>query len=164
MPTNQNTKRKQVYLNSFKSLSQLESAVKRLKKDYTDDFQISILGKVAQFCNDKNIVVLKDISVLKTYWKDLMGTQKFGDFYSPEIGYVFIVGPLVSTFLHKINGKPLAALSSGSYGIFRGIGLSETQAASHMELLNTGHYLLILRGFEATIQELKKYSSTIENS
>jgi hypothetical protein len=61
----------------------------------------------------------------------------------------------VTTFLHKINGKSLATLSSGPYGIFRGMGVTETQATNYLKLLNCGHYILIFRGYEDEMRSLE---------
>lgn len=74
--------------------------------------QVSVLGKKDQFYFDKNMPISKDTDTIKRYWKDLLGTTvNFGSFYNIQIGTIFIVGFLVSTFLHKINGKSLATLS-----------------------------------------------------
>lgn len=152
---NYNTRQKQIYFKAFQELPHLESALEQIKEKNTSEFQVTILGKVTQFYSDKDIEIPKNTSFIKAYWKDLLGkTVNFGQFYNPESGSIFIVGPLVSTFLQKINGKSLATLSSGPYGIFRGIGVTETQATTYLKLLDSGHYLLILRGFEDEIQKL----------
>nr|WP_321230202.1 hypothetical protein [uncultured Psychroserpens sp.] len=144
-----NIKQKQIYFKAFPELSKLENALKQLKEQNTSLFQVSILGKISQFPNDKDIESFKDIAIIKSYWKNILGrTVNFGTFYNPESGFIFIVGPLVTTFLHKINGKSLATLSSGTYGIFRGIGVSDTQATTYLKLLSSGSYLLIFRGIK----------------
>lgn len=146
IPGNYNTKQKQIYFKVYQELSKLENALKYLKEEKPSDYQISILGKVACFNNHKALESSKHITNIKSYWKNLLGkTVNFGTFYNPESGSVFIVGPLATTFLHKINGKSLATLSSGPYGIFRGIGVSETEAVRYLKMLNEGNYLLILR-------------------
>lgn len=144
---NYNKKQKKFYFKAYEDLSQLENALNYLIEAGNSPFQVSILGKSALFYYDKDIETSKDATFIKAYWKDVLGKfVNFGNFYNPESGSVFIVGYLVPTFLHKINGKSLATLSSGPYGIFRGIGVSETQASNYLKLLNTGNYLLILRG------------------
>jgi hypothetical protein len=151
-----NRKQKQTYFKAYKNLLQLENALKRLKlkEENASRFRVSFLGKASQFYSDKNLENSKE-STIKAYWKDLFGkTIEFGTFFNPQIGSVFIVGALVSAFLHKINGKSLATLSSGAYGIFRGIGASETEASDYLKLLNSGSYLLIVRGFENDLQDL----------
>lgn len=141
-----NTEPKEIYFKAYNELSKVEDAIKLLKEENIPFLQVSVLGKVSQFKSDKAIKSSKDIAIVKLYWKDLLcKTVNFGTFYNNESGSIFIVGALVSTFLHKINGKSLATLSSGSYGIFRGIGLSDIQATTYIKLLNNGHYLLILR-------------------
>lgn len=154
MADNCNIEQKQIYFRAYQDLFQLENDLKHLEAK-ASHFQISVLGSVDQFYSDKNIEISKDTHMIKTYWKDLLEkTVNFGSFYNPESGSVFIVGALVTTFLHKINGKYLATLSSGPYGIFRGIGGSEVQATTYLKQLNSGQYLLILRGFEEKTQDL----------
>ena len=144
-----NTEPKEIYFKAYNKLSKVENAIKLLKEENIPFLQVSVLGKVSQFKRDKAIKSSKDIAIIKLYWKGLLSkTVNFGTFYNQESGSIFIVGALVSTFLHKINGKSLATLSSGSYGIFRGIGLSDIQATTYVKLLNRGNYLLILRNIK----------------
>lgn len=155
MSSKYSTKQKQVCFKAYKELTQLENALKQLKKQNAAQSQVSVLGKVSQFRSDKDIESSQDEIIIKSYWKDLMGKSvNFGIFYNQESGSVFIVGSLVAIFLHKINGKSLATLSSGPYGIFRGIGVTETKATNYLKLLNRGHYVLILRGYEDEIPSL----------
>lgn len=143
---NYNKLEKQIHFKAYQELSKLENALEQLKEENVSTFQVSIMGKLTQFCNDKDIVFAKDTAIINSYWKGLLGkTVNFGTFYNPESGSVFIAGSLVTIFLHKINGKSLAALSSGTYGIFRGMGSSEALSAMNLKLLNSGSYLLILR-------------------
>lgn len=156
MSSTHSTKQKQVCFKAYKELEQLENALKHLKEENTPQIQVSVLGKVSQFHSDKDIESSQDETIIKLYWKDLSGKSvNFGIFYNPESGSVFIVGSLAAIFLHKINGKSLATLSSGPYGIFRGIGVTETKATNYLKLLNCGHYLLILRGNEDKIRSLE---------
>lgn len=152
---NYNTRQKQVYFKAFQELPQLENVLEQIKEKNASEFQMTILGKVIQFYSDKDMEIPENTSYIKAYWKDLLGkTVNFGQFYNPESGFIFIVGPLVSTFLQKINGRYLATLSSGPYGIFRGIGVTEIEATTYLRLLDSGQYLLILRGFSDEIQKL----------
>lgn len=146
---------KQIYFKAYPNLSQLDNALKYLKREGNSNFQISILGSTTHFFQDKDIEISKDVSIIKNHWKNLLGSNvKFGSFYNPQIKNIFIAGPLVSTFLNQINGKPLATLSSGPYGIFRGIGASEIEATTYINLLNTNHFLLVFRGFEEELYVL----------
>jgi hypothetical protein len=158
MSSTHSTKQKQVYFKAYKELEQLEKALKYLKEENTAQIQVSVLGKVSQFHSDRDIESFQDTTIMKSYWKDLSGKSvNFGIFYNPESGSVFIVGSLATIFLHKINRKSLATLSSGPYGIFRGIGVTETKATNYLKLLNCGHYLLILRGNEDKIRSLETF-------
>lgn len=152
-----NAKQKQIYLKAFAHLSLLENALKNIKEENLTKFQISILGKVSQFYRDKDIEVSKDTDAIKIYWeKNLDNTIAYGSLYNPQLGNIFIVGPLVPTFLYKLDGKTLGMLSAGPYGILRGIGASEKQVTSHLEMLNKGKYLLVFRGMEADLKDYKR--------
>lgn len=147
--------KKQVYFKAYKNLSQLENALNLLKEENTFRFQVSILGKVTQFFSDKDIETTSDTGVIKTYWKDLLGkTVHFGSFYNTESGFLFVAGALTPAFLYEINGKSLVTLSSGPYGILRGLGMSGAKATNYLKLLNNGNYLLIFRDYKTKIQEL----------
>jgi hypothetical protein len=149
-------KQKQIYFKAYKDLSQLENALKHIKEEGTSNLQISILVRVDQFYLDTDNELPKDIKAIKRYWKKLLNQSiSFGSFHNPETGNIFIIGALVPAFLYKVNGKPLANLSSGPYGIFRGMGLDTTQATTSLKLLNSGSYLLILRGFENDLYDLE---------
>lgn len=152
---NYNTKQKQIYFKAFQNLSELETALRLLHVEGFFNEQISVLGTTTQFYQDKGVEGLKNTDFIKRYWTKKIGkTLNFGSFSIPQIEKVFVVGPLASIFLHKINGKPLATLSSGPYGVFRGIGASETQANISLKLLSSGSYILILRGFKNKLKDL----------
>ena len=147
---------KQIYFKVFKHLSQLENALKFIKEEATSNLQISILVKVDQFYLDTENELPKDTKAVKRHWKKILGEKMgFGGFHNPETGNIFIIGDLVSVFLHKVNGKPLANLSSGPYGVFRGMGVDEAQATAYLKLLNSGNYLLILRGSKNELHNLE---------
>ncbi|MDG1729470.1 MAG: hypothetical protein P8K68_07710 [Algibacter sp.] len=115
---NYNTEQKQIYFKAFQKLSQLEIAINHAKETDVSTTQISILGKVSQYYIDKEKELTEGIDVIKIYWEKIWGSKvRFGKFNNPEIGNIFIVGSLTSTFLHQVNGKSLATLSSGPYGI-----------------------------------------------
>lgn len=148
---------KQVYFEAFTHLSLLENALKHITEEDVANFQISILGKVSEFYLDKDTEISKDMNALKIYWEKVLGnTIHFGVFHNPEIGNIFIVGTLASSFLYKIDGKTLGMLSAGPYGILRGIGGSDAQVATHLKMLNDGNYLLIFRGTGADLENYKR--------
>src|SRR5690606_42050062 len=101
---NYNTRQRQVYFKAFQELPQLENVLEQIKEKNASEFQMTILGKVIQFYSDKDMEIPENTSYIKAYWKDLLGkTVNFGQFYNPESGFIFIVVPLVSTFLQKLN-------------------------------------------------------------
>lgn len=151
---------KLVYFKAFKNLSKVEKAIQLIKKQHDNKLQLSVLGKInPKFIeNEKNIEA--KISNIEKLWKNILSDSvDFGSFYNPEIGNVFVVGNLVSIFLHEVNGKPLAVMSCGTYSIFRGIGTDDKEAISYLKKLNYGYYLLIIRGCN---NDLSKLGTIIE--
>ena len=119
-------KQKHFLIKSYRHLWQLEEVIEEIRKSATAALQLSVLGKLEQDCvsNDKEIIRAKN--ELKHYWKESLGpASDFGLFCNPAIGTLFIVGSLVSLFLHDIDGKVLGEMSSGPYGILRGLGIAE---------------------------------------
>lgn len=155
-----NSKQKQIYFRAYQKLSLLENALKRLKEKIPADFQISIIGNVIQFYRDKNIDISTDPEALKKYWEKTLSTVSFGSLQNPEIGNIFIVGSLASTFLYKIEGKTLGMLSAGPYGILRGIGANDIQVTAHLKMLKNDNYLLIISGNE---NEIDNYKTILED-
>jgi hypothetical protein len=152
-----NAKQKEVYFKEYANLSLLENSLKHLNKTDLTKFEISILGKVAQFYLDRDLKVSKDTDTLKIYWEKVLdNTIDFGILHNPELENIFIVGALASTFLYEVDGKALGMLSSGPYGILRGIGASEAQATSLIKTLNNGNFLLIFRGTETDLENYKR--------
>ena len=157
-----NAEQKQIYLKAYQHLPELESALKAIKEEVPTGFQISILGKVVQFYRDKDLKTSTDTDTIKTYWETTLNkTIAFGSLYNPEIGDVFIVGALASTFLYELNGKTLGMLSVGPYGILRGIGGSAAQVTAHLKMLKDDNYLLIIRGIK---KELENYKRILEEN
>ncbi|TVZ28424.1 hypothetical protein JM83_3551 [Gillisia sp. Hel_I_86] len=156
-----NAKQKQVYFKAYAHLFLLENALKHIEED-VPNFQISVLGKVAQFYLDKDIEVSKNSDPIRTYWeKTCNNTIAYGCLYNPQIGNIFIVGNLAPTFLYKIDDKTLGMLSAGPYGILRGIGANEIQVSTHLKMLDNGNYILIFRGVKA---DLEKYKILLEEN
>lgn len=157
MPFNLSDKtQKKIHIKPYQHLWQLEKRLLNFTSYKELHIQISVLGKVIQFEEDRAINNQNMTNTIKTYWKTLFDDSvNFGSFCNPEIGNVFIVGALASIFLQDINGKPLAMLSAGPYGIFRGLGAEETDASGYIKMLNSGCYLLIIRGNKNEINETR---------
>lgn len=151
---------KQIYLRAYENLFQLEKDLMLLQQQDHMDSTISVLGKASKFYLDTNIEVSKDANAIKLYWEKALGyTTNFGSFINPELGNVFIIGALASSFLYAIDGKTLGMLSSGPYGILRGIGAKETDVAEYLKKLYDDNYLLIFRG---SGNELKNYKTILQ--
>lgn len=151
-----NTSQKHVFFKAYQQLWQIEDAIKLIKEHSASKSQVSVLGKFTQKHFDSDKELEKVIKNMAAYWKRSLGNDMdFGSFYNPEIGYVFIVGSLTSMFLHKIDGKTLGAMSTGLYGILRGLGAYPFQAETYLKVLNSDDYLLIIRDFDNELELLE---------
>lgn len=130
----------------FARLVQVELAIERLTKTDYADTQLTLLVKLGETYNVDKGVAEQNNRELESYWKNLLGPNtEFGFFQNPEIGTVFVAGPLSELFLHDVDGKKLGAMTGGPYGILRGLGIEEPVAADHIKKLNEGRYLLLVR-------------------
>jgi len=148
--------KKRFFFKEYLQLLQLERAVKIIKKNEPSNLQISILGKfIQEYSNDQKESVNESIT-LEVYCKGLLGSSTdFGIFSNPEMGTIFIVGSLTSMFLHEVEEKALATMSTGPYGILRGLGASQLQTETYLKALNNGSYLLIVRGNDNKLKILE---------
>ncbi len=140
----------------FDELSQVEKVIRIIREDTVSDTQMTLLFKLDQSYRTSTEEARLKNEQLKAYWKKLLGPKiNFGFFTNREIGTVFIVGPLCDLFLHDLDGKKLAELSEGPYGVLRGLGIEDTQASDFVKKLNDGHYLLLVRGHSFDIAGLE---------
>jgi hypothetical protein len=157
------TSKKRFLSTTFSKLVQVEKAITFLKEQNTMNVQLTLLIKLDAYSRADLQKAEKKNGQLKAYLKKWLGPKTdFGIFHNPQIGTVFIGGPLSELFLHDIDGKKLAELSEGPYGILRGLGIYETQATSNVKKLNEGQYLLLfqnqsynLSGLEAILEGLE---------
>lgn len=141
----------------FPSLKQLENALHSLNGKALINYEVSILGKTDQFYRDTDLDTQNNIDRIEAYWKkSLYQSVAFGSLHNPQLGNIFIVGVLAPTFLYQLEDKTLGMLSAGPYGILRGIGATEAQVLTHLQLLIEGKYLLILRGTNVEIDNYKR--------
>lgn len=148
---------KKIYFKGYERLSLIENAIAHLSEKELADMKITIIGKVRHFFLEKNLDVSKNLDPVKTYWIDLLGSpNNFGSFVNLEIGNIFIVGTLASTFLREINGKTLGTLSSGPSGILRGMGANQEQAKNFLEMLSNDKYMVVIRGSEVELMAYEK--------
>ena len=104
-----------------------------------------IIGKMQSINSDTNF---------KPSWMDLKNyctnelhlSSNFGMVSNPEIGTLFIAGFLAPMFLQEIDGKKIGSLSTGLYGILRGLGIDQNSVVTYSKALHTNNFLLIIRG------------------
>ena len=138
---------KLVLFRSYQHFCQLERVLKFFDKDIISRLELSIIGKFPKDSYENINEFEQDVFNIESKWKKLLDNSvDFGYFENSEIGLVYVVGPLTSIFLYKINEAPLGVISAGPYGILRGLGAEEKQTRAYFRLLNNGSDLLILRG------------------
>ena len=162
---NQLIKRKQVLVRAFDALQELDRVVVIAQRPTQDDFQISVLGKLENegFHDDDRI--LPRINEIRQHWQGKLGKKSdFGWFRNQEIGALFIAGSMAPIFMHPIDGKTLGAMSSGPYGILRGLGIGEEKVMDHINKLLKGELLLIIRGHRFDLEHLADQIDTLERA
>lgn len=145
-----------IYLDSFHILEAAE-----IISNESADYELSILGKTNILNSAQNKGEINTGVAIKDHLSKITKVVMECDyFYNPEIGYIFIIGPLTSIFLNDLEGKTLGGISAGPYGILRGLGISPKEASAHIKALKKGGYLLIARGYNNDIDTLENILGT----
>ena len=139
------TREKRVYIASFSKIQHIENLLKRIFHLDMKNIQISVIGKMQSINSDTNF---------KPSWMDLKNyctnelhlSSDFGMVSNPEMGTVYIAGFLAPMFLQEIDGKKIGSLSTGLYGILRGLGIDQNSVVTYSKALHTNNFLLIIRG------------------
>ncbi|MGB5553378.1 MAG: hypothetical protein WBM83_01880 [Flavobacteriaceae bacterium] len=148
-------KQRHVLLKTYPFQKELVDAIEIIRRTGFVDVQLSVLGKLDDFNLEDSRQSLIKKENLKTFWRQTLGSSaEFGFFSNPELGTMYIVGPLITTFLHDVEGTKLGALSSGPYGILRGLGIAAEKASEYIKFLDKGGFLLILRGYDKDLKRL----------
>ena len=150
------TEVKQVILKSYSQIAALEKAVKAIQENETAKKMVSIIGNYGDdHTNDLKGLAAKK-KYLRSFFKERVGIDtEFDFFYNPAIGYLFVAGFLVATFLNPVGERTLGALSGGPYGVLRGLGVSEGKATLSVKKLYAGSYLLVVRGDRYDMENLE---------
>lgn len=145
-----------IYLDSFHILEAAE-----IITNESADYKLSILGKTNILNSAQNKGQINTGIAIKDHLSKITKVAMESDyFYNPEIGYIFIIGPLTSIFLNDLEGKTLGAISAGPYGILRGLGIPPKEATSHIKALKKGGYLMIVRGYDDDLDILENLLRT----
>ncbi len=159
------TSERRFFSKIFDELFQVEKVIRFIREATVSDTQMTLLFKLDQSYCTRTKEAREKNEQLKAYWKKLLGSKtNFGFFTNREIGTVFIAGPLSDLFLHDLDGKKLAELSEGPYGVLRGLGIEDTQAVDYVKKLNDGHYLLIVRGHSFDITGLEGVMNELDTA
>jgi len=152
---------KSVFIKSYPEFLLVEKAVKVIDKNKSTHLQISVLGKISEHhkVEEKKNSIAKDIIEAKC--KSLFEfPNDFGMLTNPKIGNIFITGFLVGTFLQEVEKKTIGSLSTGPYGILRGLGIDRDRTTYYIKALQKGNYILILRGYA---DEMNQFIDILDN-
>ena len=158
--------KKQVVPKVYSQLVQVEMVIEHITNADIRDTQITFLVKLGQTYNANTQDAEQTSRLVDTYWINLLGgNTAFGFFINPEIGTVFVAGPLSELFLLDIDSKKLGELTEGPYGILRGLGIEEAVAAKYIKQLNEGLCLLLIRTTTTNFDDLEDYfGNTVFNT
>lgn len=157
------TDQKLVLLKSYARITELEIALKAIQEIDSDKITLSIIGNLGDTNANNPMELAQEKRQLHTFFKELLGKDtNFDTFYNPEIGYLFVVGFLVFTFLNPVGGRTIGALSGGPYGILRGLGVSEAKSTLNVQKLHNGSFLFLARGKRLAIEKLEDTLVTLE--
>ncbi|RPD98733.1 hypothetical protein EGM88_05965 [Aureibaculum marinum] len=139
--------KKLVFIINFEQLIDIKNTIKNILNNKLD-LQLSVLGKINNNDHCKE--------TLENEWKKVFGKNSgFRILSSQEIGTFFIAGSLTELFLYKIDGKPLGEMTTGLYGILRGLGFNKNKVELFLNDLRSNQYLLILRGHNLQINKIQ---------
>ena len=128
-----------LYLKACSTFYEVECAIKELKHPHDHMEYISVIGKVAdhevrEFTGSSTF--LSHIYAIKTDYLSI-----------PEVGNIFVAGPLSSLLLEKIDGKALGSLEGGLIGILTGYGVAHKKSLKYLEDLKQGKFIVVARGY-----------------
>ncbi|MCP4978562.1 MAG: hypothetical protein GY931_20645 [Maribacter sp.] len=155
---------KRVFSKIYFDPLQLMEAVEITINESTD-YELSILGKTNNLLSTPNKDSIRNGIAIKTHAREVAKVgKKINFFFNPEIGDIFITGPLTSIFLNDLEGKYLGALSTGPFGILRGLGISRNKATNQLTALKNGGYLIIIRGYDRDLDILANLLGEKQNN
>jgi hypothetical protein len=144
---------KKTFLNSYTNFSELENALLSIRRMNDDSIGISVIGN-ANDTDDSHKFALHKNDIQQLLNKIIGEETEFDSFYNRELGHLFVSGFLVSTFLNPVGKSNIGILSGGPYGVLRGFGISEQDAAESVKKLSNGDYLLVIRGNNRAVQKI----------
>ncbi|NER15731.1 hypothetical protein [Spongiivirga citrea] len=136
---------KSIHIQIVDSMPEVVALLEDNIKHKTKSLHTSILGKL-NISETKKHQLEAIIDKQKQTWKRILKSQpNFNYHNTAEVGILFSVGPISKILANKVNGKAIAELSNGIYGVLRGLGASEFQAASYIKALQNDRFIIIQR-------------------
>ncbi len=152
--TTKSSREKRVLLRSYPKIEQIKNVINSIYHTPINDVQISVLGKLEAEKPNSNFLNAK--KKLQQYCEhNLKLSSNFGIILNADVGPFFIAGFLTPMFLQEINGKTIGSMSTGLFGILRGLGINQNNVNTYLKALEKGNYILILRGSSTVLNKLE---------
>ena len=137
---------KKVYISFFLKHEQLAQALLILKNHTDVRLTPTIILKLYADRSDTAIDAKNFEKRTIAYWNEFWNVLPPSAVFDHElIGTFLAIGPLVSIFNTKIDGRPLAIMANGPHNILRGLGVDEVRTTAYVEHLAEGRHMLIVR-------------------
>lgn len=148
------SKQKDTLIKRYEHLWQVEQAIHIILASNTEPLHPSVLGTInKKNKDDEQLLTIK--GELEDFCKNLLDPlMNFGFLKVPEIGLVFAAGPLAKILLNRVEGKAIGEMSTGIYGVLRGLGASQFQATEYIKILKNGGYLVATRSYPNVLRNL----------
>lgn len=148
--------RSTIFFKVFELFSQIENTLKTAESLGIPNSEFSVLK-----------ILDTTLPYQSKQWFDMMGQQELdsnkllgtgaslGIFKSQEYGLILISGSLASLFLYNVEGKALGELSTGIYGVFRGLGITQESLDLQLNVFKQDSYMLVARTDENLLTKLE---------
>ena len=139
-----------LYLEICQTLTEGEGVIRALKNPHPPLTHLSVLGKTSGMSAEDFMHTTSCFSLLTSNTPHILDIS--------GIGEIFVVGPLSSLLLEKIDGKALGSLEGGLSGILNGYGLSNKKTFHYLEHLRKGKLMVMAWEY---VHHLKKENTFI---
>ncbi len=159
---NFNKVQKRIFLKVFEQFSELEKTMNKLKIQGISTENLTILKKM-----DLALIYASqtqpEIEKLEFQYENIFEAPvKTGIIKSQEFGTIFIGGNLTSIFLYEVKGKPIGEMSTGIYGVLRGLGATRANLNLQLNSFQKQPFMLIVRAEESLVAKLEESFENVQ--
>lgn len=159
---NLNKVQKHIFLKVFKQFSQLEKTINSIKIQGISMENLTILKKL-NLALANGLQTQPEIEKLEFKCEIIFEAPvKTGIIKSQEFGTIFIGGNLTSIFLYEVKGKPIGEMSTGIYGVLRGLGATGANLNLQLNSFQKQPFMLIVRAEESLVAKLEESFENVQ--